>query len=310
MKIGKKQHIIPRFYLNQFIHPGWVYLRGSKQPKLFQSARSVSVKEWYYSKDTDGKDYPLDAANMATEGIAAPILRELLITKEGLPNAKKRLFSYFIANLALRVPATIEEMAETLLNAMEKMDDMFKKQLASMGKEAIEKEEVDVKADEAGPKYDSNTGSYSWTVDGWKRELESMRKAVREKRAMISEQVSLTARLAPIIAKMSWFLFDAPTGTFFITSDRPVYLTNIDGTRLGAGWGNMNVLGTLPLSPRRYLMLSYVHPSDTWGYKRLSPKEVESLNWRTIASAKYAVYSPENYPPAEKWLSKALQQGR
>lgn len=302
MKTGKKQHTIPRFYLNEFIHPGWVYLRGSKQPKLFQSARSVSVKEWYYSQDTDEEHYPLDGANMATERVTAPILRELLTTKDGLASAKKRIFSYFIANLALRVPAYIEEMAETLLNTMEQMDNMFKEQMEHIGKRGVEKE---AENDQPPAKYDSGgSGSYTWTPDEWKEELESMRKAVKAKRAMIPENVSLTARLAPVIAKMSWFIIEAPAGRFFITSDRPVYLTNIDGTRLGAGWENMNVLGTLPLSPRRYLMLSYVHPSDTWGYKQASNEEVESLNERTIASAKYAIYSPERYLPAENWLRK------
>lgn len=302
MKTGKKQHTNPRFYLDPFVHPGWVYSRGSKQPRRVQSARSVAVKEWYYSQDTDDEDFSLDDVNTGIENVCAPVLRTLLTTKDGLPYGSKRLFSYFIANLALRVPVAIEEAGETLLNFMEQMDEMAKKQMEHMSKQTVEKE--DEKA-QPMPRFDSSgLGSYTWTPGEWKEELESIRKAVKARKAMIPESVRLTQRLAPVIAKMGWVILDALDEGFFITSDRPVYLTNMDGTRLGAGWENTNALGTLPLSSNRYIVLYYGLPSDTWGYKQVSSKEVEFWNERTIASARYEIYSPKRYPPAENWLRK------
>ena len=48
-----------------------------------------------------------------TESETAPVLRELLTTKDALPPGSKRLFSFFIANMALRAPANIQETGET-----------------------------------------------------------------------------------------------------------------------------------------------------------------------------------------------------
>jgi len=119
---------------------------------------------------------------------------------------------------------------------------------------------------------------------------------------MMETTMSLFIDLASIIANMGWVIIDASDEAFFITSDSPVYLTDIDGSRIGAGWENANAVGSLPLSPRRYLGLHYGLPPDTLGYKRVSTEEVETLNKRAIASASYAIFSPERYPPAETWL--------
>ncbi|NQT31584.1 MAG: DUF4238 domain-containing protein [Deltaproteobacteria bacterium] len=299
MKIGKNQHTTPYFYLNRFINPGWVYNLGSPKPKRVQSARSTAVKEFYYSQNMNEKDYPLDSINTYIEGYTAPILQELLASEDGLTYGKKQLLSFLITNLYLRVPPTIEETGKAFLSGLEQIDYKTKK--------LLEKAEIKVEKDQPLIKYETGeSDSFTWTADEWKKELESMREKSKAGKAMMKENMSIITDLAPVIAKMSWFIIDAPTGTFFITSDRPVYLTNRDGSRLYAGWGNNNAFGTLPLSPKRYLILSYLYPSDTWAYKQATIKEVEYLNARTVASAKYAVYSPEKYPPAENWLHKAV----
>lgn len=297
MKTGKNQHTSPQFYLNQFIKPGWVYFRGSQKAKRVQSAKSTAIRNFYYSEDTDEQGYLLDNINTFIEGKCAPIFRELLTTEDGLPYAKKWIFSFLIANLYLRAPSTIEETGKAFLHGLEQIDYKTKK--------LLEKAEIKVEKDQPLIKYETGeSDSFTWTADEWKKELESMREKSKAGKAMMKENMSIIVDLAPVIAKMNWFIIDAPAGTFFITSDRPVYLTNRDGSRLYAGWGNTNALGSLPLSPSRYLILSYLFPSDTWAYKQASIEEAEFLNTRTIASAGYAIYSPERYSPAESWLRK------
>jgi hypothetical protein len=293
MKTGKKQHILPYFYLNQFIHPGWVYTRGAQQSKRVQSAKSVAIKEWYYSQDTDEEDYPLDSINTYIEGYTAPILRELLTTKAPLPDASKLLFSYFIANLALRVPAHIEEMSETMVNALKQVNDMAKKFTRKMK----------IKVDENTPYVQFSSRTY--TYKEWKDFLESLRRQNEEGKALIETTMSTAAHLAPVIAHMSWVILIAPAGIFFVTCDRPVVLTDLEGSRIGAGWANRNVVGTLPLSPSRYLVL-YGSPPSKWRYQQSFKEEVEDLNSRTIHFAIDAIYSPEKYQPAENWLLKAV----
>lgn len=295
MKTGKMQHTIPRFYLNQFIKPGWVYLVGCQQPKRVKSAKNMAVRNWYYSPAPNGAD--LDVLNSKIEEMTAPVFRQLLTIKEALTYESKQLFSYFIANLWLRVPETIEETGEEILNFYEEIDYVLKKQL-----EQVEKGEIRLEKD---AKYDSGgSGSYRWTPEQWKKELESTRRTVKEGRGMMTENMRLIPKLAKVIANMSWGFLDAPSDAFFVSSDRPVCLTDLRGSRVGVGWGNANAFATLPLSPSRYLVSHYGLPSDTWAYQQVSKEMVNDSNLRTISFAKYAVFSPEKYSPAGSWLRK------
>lgn len=296
METGKKQHTIPQFYLNQFIKPGWVYLRSYQQPKRVKSARSTAVKESFYSQDTDEKDYPLDSTNTYIEGYTAPVFRELLITKNTLTDEFKGLFSYFIANLFLRAPSTIEEIGNAFLKGLEQIDYNIKK--------ILEKKEIKVDKDQPLIKYDTGeSGSFTYTLNEWEKELESMREKSKVGKAMMKENMGIITDLALVIAKMSWVILDAPYGVFFITSDCPVCLTNLNGSQFRVGWGNHDAVGTLPLSASRYLVL-YSSPSGKWDYSKVSAEAVEALNERAIDFAKYAIYSPERYTPAESWLHK------
>lgn len=302
MKTGKKQHTVPYFYLNQFIKPGWVYLVGYQQPKRVKSAKNMAVRNWYYSPAPNGAD--LDVLNSKIEEMTAPVFRKLLTIKDTLTYESKQLFSWFIANLCLRAPETIEETGETILNFYEQIDYMLKEQL-----EQVEKGELKL---EKNTKYDSGgVGSYTMTLAEWKEELESTRRKVKKGRAMMTENMRLIPKLAKVIGNMSWGFLDAPSRAFFVTSDRPVCLTDRGGSRVGAGWGNSNAFGTLPLSPSRCLVLHYSLPSDTWAYTQVPEEMVEDSNLRTISFAKYAVFSPEKYPPAESWLhAKRLTLGK
>lgn len=291
MKISKNQHFIPRFYLDKFIQPGWVYLRGSQQPRQVQSSKRQAVREFYYSQDTEEQNRSLDSLNTSIENETAPILQKLLTTEVSLTDADKLLFSYFIANLALRVPVAIEERGETTLQAFE--------QATEMAKIIVEKEGIIIEKDQPY----IQDGANKYTYEEWMNLLESLRRRQnKDGKAMMETIMCLINYLAPIIANMGWVIIDASDEAFFVTSDRPVHLT--DSSRRGAGWGNANAVGTLPLSPRRYLGLHYSLPPDTLGYKRISAEEVEVLNARTIASASYAIFSPKSYPPAETWLLK------
>ena len=296
--MSKNQHTIPYFYLNRFIHPGWVYLCGSRCPKKVQSARSASVKEWFYSQNTGEQNYTLDSFNTYIETKTAPVLRELLNNRLALSEDSKLVFSYFIANLALRVPAHIKETGEMVIGALEQADYMAGKIMQEVHKIEVEENEPFIEV------VNGESGSYRYTKKEWDNFLESLRQQDKVGKAMMETTMSVITDLAPIIANMGWVIIDASDGAFFITSDSPVYLTNIGGSRIGAGWENANAVGSLPLSPRRYLGLHYGLPSDTLGYKRVSAEEVEVLNARTIASASEAIFSPKKYPPAEDWMLK------
>lgn len=293
MTAGKWQHTIPRFYLNSFINPGWVYVRGSRWPKRVQSARKTSVKAEYYSVDSAKQPYSVDweYVNSVVENVAAPVYKKISIDQTAISAEEKRLFAYFIANLWLRVPSHIEEMGGTILSAMESIDDMIKKQLATFaGKESA--------IPDLPPR---RPGSFQFTLEEWKVELESMREEVKSGKPMIETTLSHTNKLAPVIADMGWVVVDAPKDAFFISSDCPVVLTDFKGSRVGAGWGNSNVFGTLPLTPSRAVVLSG-SVRNVWAFLKASHQDVSEFNLRTISHAVDAVYSPRKLDLAQKWL--------
>lgn len=287
MRTGKKQHTIPRFYLNQFLHPGWIYLRGSHKPKKVQSAKSVAVENWFYSQDSSSKN--LDSINTFIEGNTSQTFRELLKTNNPLSNEQKFILSYLIANLALRNPATINETGKSMLNGLE--------QANWMAKEIVKTHQIEVEDDTPYVE----VGSYIYTYREWNDFLESLRQEDKKGKAMIETTMSMVAYLAPVIAKMSWVIQVAPIDAFFITSNCPVILTNLEGSRVRAGWENADAVGTLPLSPDRYLIL-YGSPSGKWLFRRVSKDAVEEYNSRTIHFAFDAIYSRYTYKPVDEWL--------
>ena len=218
---------------------------------------------------------------------------QLLTAENALIKDSKLYLAYFIANLALRTPVVIEEAAAAMLDTMEKADHMIHKM------SEIHKSGVDPGPIDPGP-----GPSIKCTLKEWREALTSMREEVNTGgKAMMDITMSIIPNLGPVIAKMSWMIMIAPADSFFVTSDRPIVLTDLDGSPLGAGWAKSDAVGTLPLSPKRYLVL-YGSPRGKWAYYKISRQEVAGLNSRTISFAHSAIYSSEKYNPAEKWLQK------
>lgn len=102
---------------------------------------------------------------------------------------------------------------------------------------------------------------------------------------------------------MQFFLLDAPTESQFVTSDRPLALRSFPtGSRVGAGWGNRDAVGSIALCPRRFLLMLY---GDKVGifHKQCTPEQVADLNVETIQQAAREVYSQTDYPEAADWMN-------
>ena len=77
----------------------------------------------------------------------------------------------------------------------------------------------------------------------------------------------------------------------------------MNGSPVGVGWASPTALGTLPLSPGRYLML-LPSPPYGWLHEEVSEPQVHEQNSRMMALAADALYSPQPYEPVEKWLKQ------
>ena len=297
MTTGRQQHIIPQFYLRRFLSPGFVYRKGHDNPQMVPSPKHVAFEDRYYEVADWPDDLPsLDKINTKLESMTAPALARLIESATPVDSGTKHTVAYLIANLSLRVPATIQAIGGTVLNVMEQADDLLKAQMKHF-------EETGT-TPPLSSGFEAGSSSHTYTPEEWESELESLRGEVAAGKPMMAESMRLIPHLVPFIESMSWVVLAAPRDRYFLTSDRPVALTLIDGSIVGAGWGRTDALATLPLSPDRFLVLCGTPPGMSSFKRGISKKDIRKLNLRTISHARMEVYSPKENPFAEEWMTR------
>jgi hypothetical protein len=93
------------------------------------------------------------------------------------------------------------------------------------------------------------------------------------------------------LVAMTWCLCDAPTGSFFVTSDTPlnVFARKGDKAIFGAGFALPNVEIAFPVSPAACLFLSRTSQPHR---RRCAASFVTEINRRTICMAERFVVAP------------------
>ena len=101
---------------------------------------------------------------------------------------------------------------------------------------------------------------------------------------------------------MSFLLLEAPSGLFFVTSDRPLAIeSSQSGIPVGAGWGNPDAAGMIALHPSRFL-LTYYQDEPSYMQILATADQVELLNLKTINFAYQEIYSCFEYAEADDWM--------
>jgi hypothetical protein len=293
----RRQHTIPSFYLKKFLEPGVLYRRGDRSPRHVKTPKDVAVHRDYYGRSSD-RFNGLDKINDMTETWAAPLLEKLIDDVSSITYSEWVILSYYFANIYVRTPA----FQGTMINTFKEMTEQLNK-MAERMKKAYEEAEAEGKDLSlfSTPAFNNSPGT---SADEWNKWMD---KLDREdgKLDNISLFYSLIRDIAECIQKMAFYIFEAPAGLFFITTDRPLVLFSlISGSPYGAGWGRKDALAVLALDPEHLLTMCY--RGEPAVYHRVPT--VEDVRFFNVELMKYAVnevYSRYTYDIALDWMLRS-----
>jgi len=290
----RRQHWIPYFYLKKFLEPGVLYRRGDKSPRHVKTPKDVAVHRDYYGRSSD-RFNGLDKINDMTETLAAPLLKKLIDDVASITHSEWVILSYYLANIHVRTPAFQESMIGTFKEMTEQVNKM-----AENMKKAYEKAEAEGKDLSlfSSPSFDDSPRFSVDELNKWTDKLD------REDGRLdnISLFYSLVKDIAECIQKMAFYIFEAPGGLFFITTDRPLVLFSlVSGSPHRAGWEKKDALAALSLDPKHLLTMCYRGTPAI--YNRVPT--VEDVRFFNVELMKYAVsevYSKYTYSIAQDWM--------
>lgn len=290
---NRRQHYIPQFYLRQFLNPGWVYRLGAEKPRPQKSPTNVAVQQDYYGRN-EAERKPLDGLNTYIEDKGAPSFTKLSKDIESITDYDWYVLSFVFANIFVRTPAHIEEWRNAVLKGTDEINTKAEKmidRLISASLEGIDLSE-----------FRSETSDESSATLKQLNEYAAKLKAIGGHRVAAYDLFSTLPDIAECIRQMTFIVWEAPDNHFFLTSDRPLVLqSRKTGSRTHAGWAKPDALGTIAISPSRFLTMFYYKLSGIYLLKA-TPIQVAGLNLETIRFADQEVYSPSEYPQADEWM--------
>jgi len=108
----KKQHVVPRFYLDGFCRDGLlnVYDRQKNELRIQTPHNTGAITGFYTFTDEDGRRrYDLEHLMSEYEGKASQIIRKLS-AKEKLTDAERSDMAIFVAIMGFRTPDQIDSL--------------------------------------------------------------------------------------------------------------------------------------------------------------------------------------------------------
>lgn len=280
-----RQHTIPQFYLRPFLSPGWVYQKGASAPKQKRSPRNVAMQPDYYGED-EVADKTLDDLNRWIESWGAPVFRKLIEDPRAIIESEWVILSYLFANFAVRMPVAIEGLRAMELNWTHEVNKIARRTGSSQFKFISRK-----LGEESPPTTLDQINDYATRL-----------RAEGGHRVAANDTFGLLRDTAERINQMSFLALEAPSGLFFVSSDRPLAIeSSQSGVPVGAGWGNPDAVGMIALHPSRFLLMYY---QDEPSYMQIlaTANQVELLNLKTINFAYQEIYSCFKYAEADDWM--------
>ena len=280
-----KQHTIPQFYLRPFLSPGWVYQKGESVPKKKRSQRNVAVHPDYYGED-ELAEKTLDDLNSWIENCGAPVFKKLIEDPRAITASEWIILSYLFANFAVRMPVAIEGLRAMELKWTHEVNKIARRTGNSQFKFISRK-----LGEESPPTTLDQINDYATRLRAEGGHL-----------VAANDTFGLLRDTAECISQMSFLALEAPSGLFFVSSDRPLAIeSSQSGVPVGAGWGNPDAAGMIALHPSRFLLMYY---QDEPSYIQIlaTADQVELLNLKTINFAYQEIYSCFKYAEADDWM--------
>lgn len=262
MNRPKRQHTVPKFYLEHFTDPEgkvWSYDLMLDQVRAGIPQNTAVETNFYSVKDESGEYVDLLEKWLAdVEGKAAQLYPKLL-SGEIFADQERADFAVFLSSLHLRSPAMIRAGAQLMgemvqhvydivLQDRKRFDDLMDKTDAKSGKTTPPE-----KRDEAFD-FAKDKSRYVIAVD----------------RKIGLKAMGAIDRLTKIFFQMNWMIIEC-RDQHLITSDNPVIRVTPHGEYHpiygDGGFLNENVLVTVPLSPSMMLELTWADHSVSGIYQ-------------------------------------------
>lgn len=284
-KRTKKQHYVPRFYLDHFKDSEghiWTYDKKGEDVR-FARPEETAIETNFYSVIGEDGEY-IDALEdwlAEVESLAAPLYPKVL-KGEILTGDDRVAFSLFIASLHVRSPAMVNavaksygEMAQIVTDFALSTRERFEQSMYKMDEENGEITPKDVR---------DKVFEFQANKDLWKMNV--------DKRVGLMN-IDAAPNLSHIIHDMSWITVE-PENQHLITSDNPVvritpreYIHPIYGD---GGFVHKKVFVTLPLSPNRMLEMFWgEQPSK--GVRRVDKERGKLYNRQRAGFSERYLYS-------------------
>lgn len=248
----KRQHYLPRFYLQGFIGPDncvAVYDRDAHQVRRQQPANTAVTGHLYTLTDEEGRQrFELEQFLGQVEGRTSALMPRLL-AGEHLEGEDRAEIAMFAALLAVRTPQFIDsikafngEMIKQLMRVMYADVDAVMERIREEAdyegmSEAELRREAELQVGLAQGDRLQVTTNHQWAV---------------------TMALPLAERIAPIFMQRDWTIITSPPRSAFITSDAPIGLSTVkrrDNPFWGVGFGNADALVLLPLDNQHALAM-------------------------------------------------------
>jgi hypothetical protein len=250
-----RNHYVPRHYLKGFTakHPPelWVYPKHQPSNPRRSYIKSVGSKDNFYSKEVE------DYLGQNIENDAAPVLKKIseLIS---ITNDEKHIISRYIVSFLVRTPCGKERVKKVILkelNNLTQRENIKKFLIHKIGRELTE-EEIDQALAYLQAKQREEKITKEWDT------------------LILRESLKLVSG----IHSMAWQFFTVEDGSFFLTSDCPVFFFE------DIGIGNSLSEITFPMSKQVALWITptrLIKPD----YVSITKDVLEEVNYRTASMA-------------------------
>jgi hypothetical protein len=247
----KRQHYLPRFYLEGFTKDGFVavYDRVSNEVRLQKPENTGVIGHFYTMEDDEGrKRFELEQMLSDVEGKASPVIKKLA-AKADITADERAELALFLALAMARTPDLIDSIKATnadmvkrftkvsFANVKRVMDSMRGKPDAPTSEEELEKEAKELVEFVKSDQYEITT-NHRWAVGMGMR---------------------IAFSIAPILAGRNWLVQHRDSeNKSFVTTDAPLILTTVEprkNTFWGIGFANADALVMFPLTDSCALLI-------------------------------------------------------
>lgn len=270
--LAKRQHVVPRFYLEHFVGASpvghvWTY---DIQAKTSRSAiaKNTAITRHTYSVPTRSGSHndALERKIAEIEGAAAPVYAKIL-AEEKLSEQERADFASFVAIMYVRSPYFRRIYTEHWLQRIQ-LNGWIAAQTPERWQAHLRQYEA-----ERGP-----------MTDEARENLRQVQLNPGMMKASIRAEISLLGMklhddLAPLFRKMRWTIITVDAAQFLITGDSPVvHMVPTDQQRpFGGGFLDKHSEVTFPLSGQKCLLMRW-DPAASASFKLTDLRFVNELN--------------------------------